>query len=483
MGASLPNILLITADQFRADCLGCEEHPVVETPYLDQLAAEGARFRHAYTAVPACMPARAAILTGMDQWNHGRLMSAGGDYLAFPATLPGELTKAGYYTGIIGHMGQRPSRALYGFSQGTTTEDYEEWLGTQAGGVYGYRDHGISPNSWVARPSNLPEHLHVTHWKTSEAIRFLERRDPTKPFFLWLSYIRPHAPFDAPGEYFEMYRRRDDLPEPAVGAWAKEFDRRVPDIDAPRTRLTREEIRRAQAGYYGNITFIDHQLGRLFNAFRASQRRAFANTLIIFTSDHGEMLGDHHHWRKTYAYEGSARIPFLMRWPETWQIPQGQVRTEPVELRDVMPTLLDAAGVTIPASVDGESLLPLLRNEASSWRSFVQGEYTACYTRETGMQYVTDGKEKYIWFHHTGKEQFFDLTTDPHECHDLSGDPKWAHRLDLWRQRLAEINERRGDPRGEGGRLVPQLQSDAPSLSPNYHRWKEAGAQWLERVT
>ncbi len=480
--SNLPNILLITADQFRADCLGCAGHPVVETPYLDQLAADGTRFTHAYTAVPACVPARAAILTGMDQWNHGRLAAAGGDYLAFPATMAEELSAAGYQTAVIGHMGQTPKRALYGFQQGTILEDYTAWLDRQTQGVYGYTDHGVSPNSWVARPSNLPEHLHVTHWKAGEAIRFLERRDPTKPYFLWLSFIRPHAPFDAPREYFDMYRDHPDLPDPAVGDWAAAFDRRIDDIDAPRTRRTPAEIRRAQAGYYGNITFIDHQIGRILNALRTTQRAAFANTMAIFTSDHGEMLGDHHHWRKTYAYEGSANIPFVVRLPAAWGAPQGQVRTEPIELRDIMPTLLDAADCSIPESVDGTSLLPLVRGEDPSWREFVQGEYSQCYTRETGMQYVTDGREKYIWFHHTGEEQFFDLEADPYECHDLSLDPSHAERITVWRSRLAQINEERGDPRGQDGRLIPQVDRNVPNLSPNYQRWKEAGARWLSRV-
>jgi len=479
----LPNVILITADQFRADCLACEgRNPVIETPNLDQLAAEGARFCHAYSAVPTCMPARAAILTGMDQWNHGRLMSAGSDFLKFPTTLPEELTRAGYHTGVIGHMGQSPARALYGFSQGTISADYEKWLELHSGGLYSYRGHGISPNSWVARPSNLPEHLHITYWATSEAIRFIERRDPTRPFFLWLSYIRPHTPFDPPAEYFHMYLNRPDLPEPVIGDWADDFARRVDDVDAPRTRLKPEEIRRARAGYYGNITFLDHQLGRLFLEYRRMQPRSYANTLVIFTTDHGDMLGDHYHWRKSYAYEGSARIPFVIRWPKSWNIQTGQVRTEPIELRDVMPTILDGAGCEIPESVDGTSLWPLLRDETTEWREFIQGEYTHCYTRETGMQYVTDGREKYIWFHHTGEEQFFDLQSDPYESKNLATDPAVADRMALWRNRLAEINERRGDPRGQGGRLVPQLDSDAPRLSPNYARWKEAGEKWLSRV-
>jgi len=187
-------------------------------------------------------------------------------------------------------------------------------------------------------------------------------------------------------------------------------------------------------------------------------------------------MGDHHHWRKTYAYEGSARIPMLMKYPTAWTHEKGQVFDQPVELRDIMPTLLDAAGVDIPDSVDGRSLLDLARGGADDWREFVQGEHTVSYGNEYGMQYVTDGHEKYIWYHHTGNEQFFDLDSDPEECHDLAGQPDHQTRIEIWRGRLARINEERGDPRGQGGKLVHQP-NGALKLSPNYEKWKKAAAE------
>jgi arylsulfatase A-like enzyme len=167
-----------------------------------------------------------------------------------------------------------------------------------------------------------------------------------------------------------------------------------------------------------------------------------------------------------------------MRYPQSWDLPRNTRIEAPVELRDIMPTLLDAAGVEIPESVDGASLLSLARDECEvggvheGWRDFVQGEHTSCYTFEHGMQYATDGLEKYIWFHHTGRQQFFDLREDPGECRDLAASPAHAERVELWRKRLADLNERRGDPRGRDGQLVPQPDG-ALSLSPNYARWKE----------
>ena len=270
-----------------------------------------------------------------------------------------------------------------------------------------------------------------------------------------------------------MYIHNEDIPKAAIGDWAAEFDHEIADVNAPRTHRTDAETHRARAGYYGNITFIDHQIGRVLYELRRHDPNTYRNTLIIFTSDHGDMMGDHHHWRKTYAYEGSARIPFIVKYPDAWRdVARGVAYDHPIELRDVMPTMLHAAGVDIPASVDGQSLLDIARGQADSWREFVQGEHTTCYTREHGMQYVTDGHKKYIYFHHTGEEQFFNLDDDPLECCELSKDPACADRVALWRGRLAEINENRGDPRGQNGELVPQVDG-ALSLSPNYYKWKE----------
>jgi arylsulfatase len=482
-----PHLLLISTDQQRGDCLGCDGHPVVETPYIDELAEGGTHFRHAYTSVPSCTPARAGIITGMDQWNHGRLTMTGNHPLAYPATLPQQLADAGYHTQLVGKAHHAPQRRLYGFHEMRLDEsgrrdagfisDYHHDFDRFKEGDYGYRDHSIDWNSWMARPSHLPEHLHPSYWTASQSIRAMETRDPTCPHFLWMSFARPHSPYDPPQAYWDMYVDHPDIPEPCTGDWSARYARKVADTNAPRSQRTARETHRARAGYYGNITFIDHQIGRFLYEYRQRDPEGFANTLILFTSDHGDMMGDHHHWRKTYAYEGSARIPFVVCWPTAWgsDVPRGEVRDEPVELRDIMPTLLDAAGLDVPDSVDGASLLALAQERTDGWRDFVQGEHTSCYDKEHGMQYVTDGKQKYVWFHHTGDEQFFDLASDPGECVDLAAAAAWQPRIDVWRARLAQVNETRGDPRGQAGRLVPQPDG-ALTLSPNYARWRDAAA-------
>ena len=291
--APRPNIVLITTDQHRGDCIGRAGHPVVETPYLDQLAQQGTLFTRAYSAVPSCIAARAGILTGMDQWNHGRLTYAGYDSLEFPATLPGELAKAGYHTQAVGKMHVFPQRKLYGFHNTILDEsgrrydgfvsDYHLWFDKQKQGVYtevGYRDHSLDWNSWMARPSHLPEHLHPTYWTASEGVNFLGRRDPTKPFFLFLSFARPHSPYDPPQVYYDMYGDREDIPMPPIGEWADKYDIRDDNVNAAFSHRSDREVRRARAAYYGSITFIDHQIGRFIYEYKRMDPKGFANTLL-----------------------------------------------------------------------------------------------------------------------------------------------------------------------------------------------------------
>ncbi|MEX0776637.1 MAG: arylsulfatase [Phycisphaeraceae bacterium] len=470
-----PNLLLIMTDQQRGDCLGCAGHPVLETPYLDQLASEGTRFACAYSAVPSCLPARASLLTGMDQWHTGILgMGKGQGTIPsnFAHTLPGELARAGYHTQAIGKNHFHPQRALNGYhncildESGRTdspgfVSDYRRWFEEHKDGPYGYRDHAIDWNSWMGRPSHLPEHLHPTHWTAQQAIDWLDRRDPEKPFFLKVSFARPHSPYDPPRWYFDQYANRR-MPDPFMGDWMESATGGAASpaatggasVNAWRSRRSDAEVQRARAAYYGSITFIDHQIGRLLNEMRRQHGAALANTLIIFLSDHGDMLGDHHLWRKTYAYEGSARVPLIVRPPAGWSdAPRGQVHRQVVELRDVMPTFLEAAGVQAPQTLDGCSLLPLTRGQkVDDWRPWLHGEHVACYSHEQAMHYLTDGVSKYIWFPYLGRQQLFDLTDDPGETRDLAASPgagagaspAHADRLALWRQHLIDTLAQRG---------------------------------------
>jgi arylsulfatase A-like enzyme len=204
--------------------------------------------------------------------------------------------------------------------------------------------------------------------------------------------------------------------------------------DAWRGKMTPFQIHRARSGYYGEISFIDTQIGRLLNFHEAD----IANTWIIFTADHGDMQGDHNLWRKTYAYEGSTRIPYIITPPANSGLLENVILEQPVGHTDIMPTILNAAGVQVPATVDGMNLMPLLEGKKTEWRKHIHGEHCTCYSREQEMQFVTNGKRKYIWFPRIGTEQFFDLEKDPGECINLMDNPESRDEIEEWRGYLVQ---------------------------------------------
>jgi arylsulfatase A-like enzyme len=222
----------------------------------------------------------------------------------------------------------------------------------------------------------------------------------------------------------------------------------------------------ARRAYYANITFIDEQVGSILRALK--RKGMYENALILFASDHGDMLGDHHHWRKTYAYEGSAHIPFLMKWPDAveGEIRRGGALDHPVELRDFLPTFLDAAGAPIPEALDGMSLLALVRDQDAPWREYIDLEHATCYRKENYWCALTDGKTKYIYFFHTGEEQLFDLQEDPGELLNLEGSRHHAPDLALWRKRMVRHLEERGEDFVKNGEL--QIRKEAMLYSPHF---------------
>ena len=441
-----PNIILIMCDQMRGDAFGADGNRWMYTPNLDGFAAAGTRFNHAYSAVPSCLPARATLWTGQNQWHAGLLgMGRGQGPIPndYPHTLAGELTRAGYRTHLVGKGHFYPQRAAMGFESAELDEsgrmpdsEHRRWFQSQAPQGVTPDDHGVDWNSWHARPWHTEERLHPTAWTMMRALEFLGHHDPGKPFFLNISFARPHSPYVAPAPYFEMYQTRG-TPPATVGEWAGMHDappREARNPNAWHGRMSDWEIHRARSGYYGEISFIDSQLGRLHNWMnRGLDTETRNNTWILFTSDHGDMLGDHHLWRKTYAYEGSSRIPFLIVPPPGSASTTRALADEVVELRDIMPTVLDLAGLEIPATVDGRSVLPLMTQPASDWRPYLHGEHCTCYDPAQEMQFVTDGQRKFIWLPRIGVEQFFNLENDPGETRNLIEDPACREEIETWR--------------------------------------------------
>ena len=464
-----PNIILIMVDQWRGDCLSIDGHPVVHTPYLDDLARAGTRFSHAYAAAPTCIPARAGLFTGQTPATNGRVGYQDGVPWNYDVTLAGEFTRHNYQTQAIGKMHVYPERSQMGFQNVILhdgflhyardnhpnmdrVDDYLPWLRQQLGRDADYFDHGVNCNSMVARPWDKPEHTHPTNYVFTQAIDFLRRRDPRKPFFLFISLHRPHPPLDPPAWAFDQYIHRT-MPDPAVGDWADYFE---PYAEPHRSDpfvgpIDDTVLHRARAGYYGHMTHIDHQINRFMESLMTyglynKHSGELGNTYVCFTSDHGELLGDHHLFRKGFPYEGSARVPLIVLGPG---IKRNHVDDSAVALHDLMPTFLDSTGLPIPDSVEGHSLVPLLRGETAVVRDHLHGEHIVL---GQSAQWLTDGHEKYVWYSGDGHEQLFDLDNDPNELHDLA--PSEAEKTAVWRARL--VTELTGREEGfvDGNTLV-----------------------------
>jgi len=445
MAKSQPNILFIHTEHHRGDSLGCEGHPVLLTPNMDTVAYQGVRFGRFYSACPSCIAARRSILTGQLPQTHGLVGYHDGlEWDGLP-TLPGVLREHGYQAVHIGRsMHQHPPRKGYGFEWMETQADYRDWLRDESPhhGIDDWFGGGVMHNDWTVHPWHLDEELHQTNWTVERALRFMAKRDPSRPFFLSLGFSAAHPPFQPPPFYFERYLRTG-VPEPIIGDWAeapRPDERGTEDyVCAHCIDLPAEAQRCMQAAYYGMLNHVDDQLRRLVNPVQGIRHRD--STIIIFTSDHGEMLGDHYRFRKSVAYEGSARVPFLMSAPPQFGIGKGESRDAVATHADIMPTLLDMLGIDIPATVDGLSLYPHLRGEAPPrWRDWLHIEHAP------NHQCLTDGREKYIWWPGDGREQLFDLEADPDERHDLAADAAGADRLAVWRERL--IGALRDRPEG-----------------------------------
>ncbi|MCR2820591.1 arylsulfatase [Lederbergia panacisoli] len=442
-----PNILMIMVDQMRFDCLSSAGHPIVETPNIDQLAHEGVTFTNAYSATPTCIPARAAVLTGMSQKSHGRVGYQDRVSWDYPHMLPEEMSKAGYHTQCVGKMHVYPSRNLCGFHNVVLhdgylhhsrfkntpyqesfeqTDDYLPWLRERLGGHKDLTDIGLDCNaSAMSRPWHLPEEYHPTNWVVTQSIDFLRRRDPRKPFFLKMSFVRPHPPFDPPKTYFDYYMSME-MDEPVIGDWVKKDDNGDGLLPTSRRGIVpKQRLRRARAAYYALIAHIDDQIGRFIQSLIEYQ--LYHNTVILFVSDHGELLGDHNFLAKSLAYEGSAKVPFILSDPgNLLGIKKGTTCDKVVELRDIMPTLLNAADSEIPETVEGKSVIPLAKGQDAGWREYIHGEHTY---GDLSHHFIVNGKEKYIWYSQTGEEQFFDLEEDPQELNNVIHNNKRISRL------------------------------------------------------
>jgi arylsulfatase A-like enzyme len=418
-----PHILFITTDQQRGDGLGSAGHPCLRTPHLDLLATEGVRFDRAYADCPVCIPARTTMITGLHAHRYGMPNYAAShrirrDRELFLGRL---LTRAGYQTQLVGktHWHLDPDdRGGFEHVLGYAALDRE--CARRAGDR---PREGIGRNECSPALSFVPPQLHSTNWAVDRCLEFLEDRERRTPFFLWASFIDPHPPTVIHEPYYSMYDG-EEIPPPVRPAWAEgdgaPFAIRALRAGNAHAHLTPRAARKVRGVYYGQITNIDHQLGRLFGALM--RRGLWDDTVVVFTSDHGEHLGDYGTYFKSTFLDPVARVPFLVRAPKGLGLARGASTRALVEHADLLPTFCELAGVEAPGDVSGTSLLPLLRGETSCAHGHLHGQI--------GAQHLFhDGRYKYLYFCDDGRELVFDKDADPMDECDLSGDAALTARL------------------------------------------------------
>jgi arylsulfatase len=463
------NILFLMSDQHRGDFIGAAGADFVKTPNIDRLAKEGVLFSRAYASIPSCFPARTSILTGMGPWKHGQL--GYNPIPVYPVEGPALFTNAGYRTHAVGKNHFTPMRSKHGYQSVELEEgwystqkdhekcDYQQWFERVAPGS-DMNASGLNYNDLRGgRYFPYNDTLHPSYWTAGRAIDFLNNYKGDDPWLLKVSFQRPHPPFDPPKRWADSLQN-SKIPMPAVGTWAEvKYGNRTYNMEeknnAPSGVFPDSDVMESRRSYIAALGYVDEQLGRVLDVLQKIGE--LENTIIIYTADHGDMLGDHHLWRKCRPQEGSVRIPMILRWPSSLGIKakRGQVRSELVELRDVFPTFLDGAGLGIPSVMDGRSMLDIVKGKP--WRTQLDLEHAQIYDPDNGWVALTDARYKYIYYLPTGQEQLFDLKKDPQEKNDLAqASNRDEKRLDSWRSRMIAHLSIRGEQWVKDGKLVVQ---------------------------
>lgn len=414
------HVLFIQVDQWGEKFLDFTGNNTIMTPTIHQLARDGVMYSNCYSTCPVCIPARRSLMTGLFPKTHkDRVYS---DRMKMPAvtTLAEAFYQAGYHTMAVGKLHVYPQRNRIGFQDVILQEegryefggpdDYQIWLGEN--GYIGQEFlHGMGNNTYYTRTWPLSETAHPTTWATGQMIKQIKRRDPEKPAFFYLSYTFPHPPLVPLSEYWDMYSEQD-IQEPEYGDWEDESFIFKELTEAARYYSHKEMIR-AKRAYYAQCTHIDNQIRLVIGALK--EEGILDDTILVFTSDHGEMLFDHGMVGKRTFYENSAHIPLIFSGNPVSEL-RGKVDDRIACLEDIMPTLLELCKIEIPSSVEGQSLFEKER------RDFLYGEISEGY-RATRM--IRMGNYKLIYYPYGNKVQIFDILQDKNELHDLSKKEKF----------------------------------------------------------
>jgi arylsulfatase len=475
------------ADQMRFDTLTPEL-----TPVLSYLAQSGLTLSRTYSSTPSCTPARSALLTGLSPWGHG-MLGYGNIAPEWPLEMPRAMGALGYQTASIGKnhyynpalmpnaSSPPPSHGwdeqhLYdglgtgmdpGAADGGEFDAYDAYFANATGGKDPLATGGsdMDWNSWRGAPYVYDESLHPTAWVGRTArdwVTNFAASSPAKPFFLKVSFHRPHSPYDPPARLLNATPASSLPPVRVSGTWDARFaDPRwcgPSSVDAWCGAMPADELDVGRRAYRANIKFVDEQVDGLLGALDAAGLRN--TTWILFVSDHGDAQADHNLFRKTYPWECASHVPGFITWPPGAHVAvqPGAVSPRLAELRDVFATALDLAGALPPLAhaINGTSWACLVRTDPTGatcgagggpWRTQLDLEHSTIFNATNHWNaIVTDANMKYIYLATTGDEMLHDLAADPHEMVDVAGDARYAAQLVALRGALAAqfLREGRG---------------------------------------
>lgn len=418
------NLLFLCSDQHQTAASGCYGSAEVQTPHIDRLTADGVRFEGAYCQSPVCVPSRGSIISGLYPHHHGARIL--GDALSEDVPTAADLFRGeGYRTAAIGKMHFVDETRRHGFDHRIHAADFNRRL-TKAEQQAIRQDQGGAGGTSGVR-SKLPLRLFRDTFYAEETIDFL-RHNKDNPFCVWSSFYMPHTPLVPHGQFWDLYDPESlTLPERSAKDLESGF---VGHLIRARERgwyqQTDPELRLALAGYYGNVSQMDANVGRVLDVME--ELGLLDNTVVVYTSDHGEMAGAHRMWTKHNMYEQSVSVPLIVRTPEG--LGRGTSRSELVEQVDLLPTLAELCGVEAP-QCDGRSFAGLLRDERYQPREFAFSQYDFCrnvFTRDN--RYV--GREPILMvrteryklnYLSWERSELFDLEKDPGETRNAIDDP------------------------------------------------------------
>jgi choline-sulfatase len=412
------NVLFLMSDEHNPRVIGSYGDPLVKTPNLDALSATGVRFTAAYCQNPICVPSRVSLVSGRMPSAMKTFGNTANQRYEGITTLADAFVAAGYQAVWLGktHWGN-PRFQANGAGAANKRAALDE------------PDESLSRLPQDSQISTWPKEKNAEHLTTNEALAFLDQNHGRK-FFLGVSLVKPHFPFTIQQQYYDLYKDRVTAPRVSekliaeLPSLAKEEREKYNHAGA-----TTAEVLRTKAIYYGMVTYVDEEFGRVLKKLDELGLRE--NTIIVYTADHGEMLGDRGTWYKNSFYDGSATIPFIWSFPKS--LPQGKVVRTPAMNMDVFPTLMELCGLPAPAGLEGRSLVPVLQGRESGEDRIALAE---SYRGNFAGRMIRTARWKYF-FYTTGEEFLYDLNADPGEETNLVKDPALRPVADDLKQRAS----------------------------------------------